>query len=288
MNIKSNITSNMTSNITSTLKTITRNVSIENIITIMCFFIILYCIYKALHPSRDHFSNERNIIKNKDLKICICMSDTPNIHGYSKLSEMINGVYAKKHGYDFKMFNTEMKDRAPQWCKIKVIKDLLDNNNDYDYLFWIDADAFFNKQEIPLEQFINDNNDSNKDERISNIIICDDIINSGRPNTSALINTGAFFVKCNEWSKKFFDSMWNYKGEHLYKHFHEQTIMEYYIDNKLMDADKYIDIRKSTDFNTEFRQLNDGSINNNFVIHLMALPSDFRINFMSRWINNNI
>jgi len=271
------------------------NLSVENIITIICFFTIIYCVYNAIKPSRDNFSNE---INKKNIKICICMSDTPNIHGYSKLSEMINKVYAEKHGYDFKMFDVVMKDRAPQWCKIKVIKDLLDNNTEYDYLFWIDADAFFNKHEIPLEHFINDklnsdklnsdklNSDNNKMD--SNIIICDDIINSGRPNVNALINTGAFFVNCNDWSKNFFDSMWNYKGEYLYKHFHEQTIMEYYIDNKIMDADKFIDIRKSTDFNSEFRQINDGSINNNFVIHLMALPADFRINFMSKWIKNNL
>ena len=208
------------------------------------------------------------------------MSETENIYPYSKLSEYINSFYAKKHGYDFKMFNVIMTDRAPQWCKIDVINILLDKEKyNYDYLFWIDADAFFNIHSARLETFITDTDTQQDTEK--NIIICDDIPNSRRKNT---VNTGTFFVKCNNWSRNFFKSLWNYKGDYLYKHFHEQTIMEYYIDNDIMNAKQHIDIKPCRAFNTDINQLTDGSIHDNFIIHLMAMPQDFRVKFMNNWI----
>lgn len=242
------------------------------IIFIIIFISILYLFYKT--SLSELFSNDRTYTKQylNNLKICICMSETDNIYSYSKLSEYINTLYAKKHGYDFKMFNVKMTDRSPQWCKIDVINTLLNKKYDYDYLFWIDADAFFNIQSIPLETFITPN---------KNIIICDDIPNSGRKNT---INTGTFFVKCNDWSRELFKSLWNYKGDYLYKHFHEQTLLEYYINNNINNIQQYIDIKPCRSFNMDINQLNDGTVYDNFIIHLMATSQQFRIKFMKDWI----
>lgn len=199
------------------------------------------------------------------MRLCICMSKTKNIEIYANLTEIINKHYARKHGYSFRMFNEVMTDRAPQWCKIKVINTLLSENK-YDYLFWIDADAFFNKSEQPLRIT------SDKD-----IIICDDIVNSGKLNT---INTGTFFVKCSDWSKTFFKELWNYNGPYLYRPFHEQTIMEHYIDSNR----EHFEIRPCIEFNTEInKQLKDETIYDNFVIHLMALSAEFRFNFINNY-----
>lgn len=215
---------------------------------------------------------------NVKKKICICMSHTENIYEYSKLTERINKEYAIKHGYDFQIFNLEMKDRAPQWCKIDVINRLLDENdiNKYEYLFWIDADAFFNKHDVRLETFITDSE--------KNIIICDDVPNSGKENT---INTGTFFVKCNDWSKKFFKDLWNYDGEYLYKHFHEQTMIEHSINDNIMDAKKYIEVKPASTFNSDINQIYDGSVKDTFLIHLMALSSEFRVEYINNWMKEN-
>lgn len=205
------------------------------------------------------------------------MSVTDNIKSYSYLTEKINQDYANLHNYDFEIFNEVMTNRAPQWCKIKVINKLLALDK-YDYLFWIDADAFFNKKDIKLETFINE--DPSKD-----VIICDDIMNSGREFT---LNSGTFFVKCSEWSKEFFQKVWDYDGDYLYNHFHEQTIIENYIKDNIMDASKHIVIKPCRAFNTEITvQLNDGTIYDNFIIHLMAHPSEFRVKFITELNNKN-
>ena len=170
-----------------------------------------------------------------------------------------------------------MTDRAPQWCKIMVVNKIL-NMNKYEYIFWIDADAFFNKHEHKLEDIILQDPESD-------IIICDDIINSGKQDT---VNSGTFFVKCSEWSKDYFKMIWNYQGDFLYDHFHEQTIIEQSIENNTMDARSHIVIKPCKMFNTIIiEQLNDDSLKNNFVIHLMAMPNEFRIEYITNWIKNN-
>ncbi len=212
------------------------------------------------------------------MKICICMSYTDNIKEYSLLTEKINREYANYHNYDFKVFHEVMIDRAPQWCKIKVVNELLKLDK-YDYLFWIDADAFFNKKEQKLETIINDDLDNG----VNDVIICDDIMNSGKENT---LNSGTFFVKCTDWSKDFFTMLWAYSGKYSYEYFHEQTMIENYIKDNIMNAKEHISIKPCRLFNTEINvQLNDGSIYDNFIIHLMVMPTDFRVNFINNKLN---
>lgn len=241
------------------------------IILIVILFLVCLIVFIFNRKKIETFGNAKK-------KICICMSHTENIYDYSKLTERINKEYAIKHGYDFQIFNLEMTDRAPQWCKIDVINRLLNENdiNQYDYLFWIDADAFINKHDIPLETFITDMN--------KNIIICDDVPNSGKENT---INSGTFFVKCNDWSKEFFKKLWDYNGEYLYKYFHEQTMMEYYINENIMDAKKYIEVKPASTFNSDINQIYNGSGKDTFLIHLMAMSRDFRVEYINNWMKEH-
>lgn len=204
----------------------------------------------------------------KTPKICICMCATPNIHVYSKLSERINKAYAEKHNYDFKIFDYMPTDRAPQWCKIKVILDLL-NDYKYDYLFWIDADAFFNKHDIKLEKWISD----------YEIVICDDEKNSYIENT---INTGTMLIKCSDWNKWFFQEIWNYKGPLLYAPYHEQNVMEQMIKHHKVESK--IKVLDANDFNSVCDEISDDT----FVIHLMSYSSQIRRFYMEKWISKNM
>jgi len=159
-----------------------------------------------------------------------------------------------------------------------VINNLLDKEKcDYDYLFWIDADALFNKHDIPLETFITDPD--------KNIIICDDIPNSGKKDT---INTGTFFVKCTDWSRDFFKYLWSYNGKYLYDHYHEQTIMEIAISDNTMNAKNNILVQSADTFNSTFSKLFDEDYKrNNFILHIMGTPADTRINYMNDWLSKN-
>ena len=222
-----------------------------------------------------YFSHGKEVFEK--LRICVCMSYTDNIKSYSSMTEKINRKYAIKHGYDFKVFSHKMTDRAPQWCKISVINELLSLNK-YDYLFWIDSDAFFNNHDVKLENIIN--NDKSKQ-----IIICDDIKNSGGRKNA--INTGTIFIKCSEWSKKFFKLLWNYKGMYLYDAFHEQKVLEDFIDKKIMECQLKITIKPSNLFNTDYYLLDEPQIKNNFIIHVMSKPENYRIEYIGKWIKNN-
>jgi len=239
--------------------------------TIIIILISILIILLFINHIKENYINIENI------KICICMSYTKNIESYARLTEAINKKYAETNGYDLLTFHEEMTDRSPQWCKVEVVNKILDMNK-YDYIFWIDADAFFNKHQDKLEDFILQDPEHD-------IIICDDIINSSKENT---VNSGTFFVKCSEWSKGYFKMLWNYKGNLLYDYFHEQSVIEKTIENNTMDAKSRIIVNPSTYFNTVINvQLNDGSLENNFVIHLMGMSSEFRINYITNWIENH-
>ena len=207
------------------------------------------------------------------LKICVCMSHTENIYEYSKLTERINRAYCKKHGYDFEIFNVTPTDRAAQWCKVEVVQRLL-GRDEYDYIFWIDADAFFSQQTIDLESRISD--------YTKDIIICSDDSNSGRIGS---INTGTFFIKCTEWSKNFCKEWYEYTGKYLKEHYHEQSVLEYRINDK--EFDRHVEIHPERHFNASITDFYNGTMSRHFVTHLMALDTKTRVNYITKWINEN-
>ena len=61
--------------------------------------------------------------------------------------------YAKRHGYDFLTGGEDVWDRSRpiSWSKLKFIQKYL---NDYDYLFWSDADVIILNQDLRLEDHV--------------------------------------------------------------------------------------------------------------------------------------
>jgi len=57
--------------------------------------------------------------------------------------------YAQKHGYDFHVGGKEVWDRSRPipWSKLRFILNYIDQ---YDYLFWSDADVIITNQDLPL------------------------------------------------------------------------------------------------------------------------------------------
>ena len=86
-------------------------------------------------------------------KILVTMLATENISSYAKYSILINKEYCKKNGYDFYVCTEILdKDKHPAWSKILLILKCLDM--EYDYIFFIDADACFANHDIKIEKFI--------------------------------------------------------------------------------------------------------------------------------------
>ena len=239
-------------------------------ICLECLFVYLFSRNKIEHYSTSDKNNKH---------IVICMSYTDNISSYSKYSHFINKKYAEKHGYDFVKFDYEMTDRAQQWCKVKAINQLLnESEKDYKYIFWIDSDAFFNNFNITLESIIDKYADKD-------IIICDDLPNSGKINT---INTGTMFIKCTTWSKQFCNEWYNYSGEFLYSLLHEQRVLDDYINNNNNNFKDHVAICPTNTFNSASYEYEGGYKNrDDFICHLMARQSDYRINYMKHWIKDH-
>jgi hypothetical protein len=168
-----------------------------------------------------------------------------------------------------------MKDRSPEWSKIKVIMDL-QNENKYDYIFWIDADAIFNIHDIDFMEFVRQNPNSD-------ILICDDNPNSGKDNT---INTGTILIKCTGWTKAFFKKIWDHTGEFLYNNFHEQTVMLDLFNANVMNARKHVKVLPTNTFNSAWHLINEGKLDM-FVLHIMKSSTDVRRSIMMKWIEKN-
>jgi len=112
---------------------------------------------------------------------------------YSDMAKEINLKYCNDNKYDFIYDNTRrLSDRKPHWERIPLIQKILDENN-YDYVVWIDSDAFFRlDNSILLEDIITK---YNKD-----IIFSADVFSAfqkkrGIKEHSSFINSGIFILK---------------------------------------------------------------------------------------------
>ena len=134
------------------------------------------------------------------LKICVIMFYTKD-YKIGLQSEIINREYCKKNNYTFVVYNNipnELESRHSSWCKHYY---LLENIENFDYVMWIDADAFFCNHSIKIEDWI-DKSD-NKD-----YIIARD---AGYPrmkysqnkkfNKDPLLNSGVIIMKNTENNK---------------------------------------------------------------------------------------
>lgn len=156
------------------------------------------------------------------MKIGIITSCTTDTYDWSQISFWINRNYAIKWNYDF-ISNVHIRnsDFSPHWFKIY---DVLDNLPNYDWLFWIDADAFFFDDSKDLKKIID------LDTSGVNLHICKDIPSEGEKwEDIKRINTGTFFIKNCDWSFKVFSHIIDNKGRHAHDNFHEQDVLYYHI-----------------------------------------------------------
>jgi hypothetical protein len=121
--------------------------------------------------------------------------------------------YCDKHGYQLNystdiFYQLKKENYNLAWAKIKILLNLLETNS-YDWLFWIDMDAFIMNDEINLEQLV--------DDRYSLIITKD----------HNYLNAGVFLIKNSSWSKKFLNTVWSMRNNYD----NEQDMMIYVLEN---------------------------------------------------------
>ena len=127
------------------------------------------------------------------MKICLLMFYDEAIKEYGYLNYKINEKYCKKYNIDIILSSTRKYiERNPAWERIPLILEHIDK---YDYVIWIDADAFFYDDSENIINIINEN--LSKD-----FIFSKDIENKG-------INSGFIIIKNTQYSKDFL-KIWGY------------------------------------------------------------------------------
>tara|TARA_B100001778_G_C18580596_1_gene627215 strand:- start:1039 stop:1647 length:609 start_codon:yes stop_codon:yes gene_type:complete len=195
-----------------------------------------------------------------------------NISDYADINFAINKKYCEKYNIPiFKCNQRRVPTRHPAWEKIPL---LLIYINNYDYVIWIDSDAYFYIDSTNILDIINENKNY-------------DIIFSADP--SVAINTGIYIVKNSQYSVKFLNK-WHY-DEELYKN----NSVPYWWDNGIiLDMLKvnYLDIInhcKIIDYGIlQHFYKNENLTNKPLILHLAGRSPKERYITSLNYYNTNI
>ena len=152
-------------------------------------------------------------------RIAVVTLYTDNILELAELTNVSKRNYCKKWGYDFICETATLDaDRPPAWSKILLLKDHLD---EYDWLYWIDADAIIMNPETPLESII--------DERYSMVVAK---LESEDLFGDLHLNTGSFFIKSDAQGKKLLNDIYQQGQFTNHLCWEQQAFIDLYINNK--------------------------------------------------------
>lgn len=152
----------------------------------------IYSLYSSFVP----FKTEK-----KKLKICIISAGTENLEFQYVLTNVNKQRYCDLHGYEYKFIPLENDYKKSYHSRKQLIIDEIDSKK-YDWVMWMDCDAWFNNFEISLESIIQTY--ANKD---TSLIIARDHGVLNRPDKwfDCYINSGILLFKANDDAKKIID-----------------------------------------------------------------------------------
>lgn len=200
---------------------------------------------------------------------------TPDIEDYAGITRKINEDYCKKHKYEFISKSERKLDDSydPHWEKVRLIRDTLGNAR-RSWVFFLDADAAVNQDDIKLETFIK------RAPRKADVLICHDGMN--KPELSKaerekkhFVNTGAIIVKNTKWARNFMDHWLNTAGK--YKKGAELQDQDRFVemlqnDEKGAFSDGKVHVFPVNAFNSVF----DRPYAETFIVHMMKRSTDER------------
>jgi hypothetical protein len=134
-----------------------------------------------------------------NMRVAVVMFYDDAIREYGDLTYKINQLYCQKHGLDLICgHDKKYSDRHPAWERLPLMLEHLQN---YDYLVWVDADAFFYHHSTNIVDLIKSNSGPD-------FLFSQDLGNNN-------LNTGIFIVKNTNYAHLFLNK-WAY-DEELYK-----------------------------------------------------------------------
>ena len=164
------------------------------------------------------------------MKIAICMFYDDKIKEFSDINRSINAIYCKKHNIDLIVSNKiKNPHRKPHWERIYLI---LEHLSKYDYMVWIDSDAFFYENSKHIMEII-------KEHDTPFIFSRDRGSSCPKPPLNIGINSGVFIVKNSQYCIDFLKK-WGYDEDiHNYalemKRWHDQEGLLYMFEHNIMD-----------------------------------------------------
>ena len=172
-----------------------------------------------------------------DVKICVLMWYDESCKEFGDINYKINKAYCDKHGYDIiRDSQRRMPNREPNFERIALAKKYLPH---YDYVIWIDADAYFYIDSPPIDLVINDysefdfilSSDNDDDPVAPDVELPVFHGHTKHPDWERLekfpnhgaekINSGVFIVKNTAYSMMILD-LWGFDG-----HFYEEGLGYY-------------------------------------------------------------
>lgn len=143
--------------------------------------------------------------------------DNYGICDYGNYSSENHLQYANKHGYSYIkeiVDNDSYPDWHPTWIKIDILRKYL---NHFDYVTWIDADAVFVKDDLRIEDFIQDDVDL-----VIPKLEFDKVGGQMWTNTT----TGFMIWKNSSWSQSILETLWQDPKNYRTDFFHEQSRLD--------------------------------------------------------------
>lgn len=206
------------------------------------------------------------------MKICVIMFYNETIQNFAEINYEINKKYCEKNNLEIIVENNnKYKNRHPAWERLPL---LLDNISKFDYLIWIDADAFFYNNADSIVNLINNNSNVN-------FIFSQDVGNNN-------INSGVFIVKNSQYSIDFL-TKWAYDEElfeiNPYPQWWDQGVLIYMYDKNILNI-------KENSVLIEYGILQhfyyNDKLNNTLILHLANRSNEKRYNISKMYYDELI
>ena len=154
---------------------------------------------------KKNYLNIKKTENSKSYRIKLITSYDKN---YCEIGDNTSGTikkYAELYNYQFEVVKMPETGRPYAWNKIKILIDEIKKNK-FDYLLWIDADAFFNNFSINISQEIDDKSEIYLVKHFTEVH--KGSIYENTKLTILRINTGVMLIKVSDFNFNFLQKVW--------------------------------------------------------------------------------
>jgi hypothetical protein len=192
----------------------------------------------------------------------------PSFKIIGELTKNSKEEYCKVHGYDF-----YLKDKDFDYSKrinYERIDIFLEKINEYDWIWYLDADCMIMNHTIKLENLIDNNYD---------------IIMSSNPLNKKIveINNGSVLMKRSDWSINFLNHISSLEQYYSHPWVSQQAIIDYINITNVEEAKKHIKIVHPRFFNSFYHEWypQENFKIGDFVLHAAGSSNDYRIKLLN-------